>query len=487
VGHEWGDAAVTPDADTDARVFLLVSDTGNRKVLAGWLEQHPSYAVVDSAESFENTTFDVAIVDKVAFQDRADILEEKKDAAAPVLLPYLLLLPESGSEIIESAAGQLADNVVTKTIDEIVSMPIQQAELEWRLGALLRLREQSLALRETNRELQRRTQAIDEAPVGITISDPDREDNPMIYVNDGFVEMTGYDREEALGQNCRFLQGEATDPDRVAELRAAIDAAEPVSVDIRNYRKDGSEFWNHLEVAPVRDDAGDVVNYVGFQQDVTDRKERQHQLQVLDRVLRHNLRNDMTVVQGEAELIEMKTEGEAAASARAISETSEQLLGLAEKERKITELLREPPTRHSVDIGDLLERVLQPVRSEHPEATISVSCPDDVAVAVISQFGDAMRELVVNAVVHDDSGSPEVTVSVTTTAESVRIEVADTGPRIPETERELLAGTTERTPVHHASGLGLRLVGLVVTRSGGTVRIEDNDPDGNRVRIDLPR
>jgi signal transduction histidine kinase len=93
----------------------------------------------------------------------------------------------------------------------------------------------------------------------------------------------------------------------------------------------------------------------------------------------------------------------------------------------------------------------------------------------------------VNAVVHDDSASPEVTVSVTTTAESVRIEVADTGPRIPETERELLAGTTERTPVHHASGLGLRLVGLVVTRSGGTVRIEDNDPDGNRVRIDLPR
>jgi PAS domain S-box-containing protein len=309
----------------------------------------------------------------------------------------------------------------------------------------------------------------------------------MIYVNDGFVEMTGYDREEALGQNCRFLQGEATDPDRVAELRAAIDAAEPVSVDIRNYRKDGSEFWNHLEVAPVRDDAGDVVNYVGFQQDVTDRKERQHQLQVLDRVLRHNLRNDMTVVQGEAELIEAETEGEAAASARAISETSEQLLGLAEKERKITELLREPPTQHSVEVGDLLERVLQPVRREHPEATISVSCPDDVAVAVTSQLGDAMRELVVNAVVHDDSGSPEVTVSVTTTDSRVRIEVADTGPRIPEMERELLAGTTERTPVHHASGLGLRLVGLVVTRSGGTVRIEDNDPDGNRVRIDLPR
>jgi len=124
-------------------------------------------------------------------------------------------------------------------------------------------------------ELQQMRNAVDAAPIGIVVSDLTQEDNPLVYVNDGFVEQTGYTRQEAIGRNCRFLQGEATDEETVAELRAAIDAAEPASVTIRNYRADGSPFWNHLEIAPVTDESGTVINYIGFQQDVTERKERQ--------------------------------------------------------------------------------------------------------------------------------------------------------------------------------------------------------------------
>ncbi|MFB6293811.1 MAG: PAS domain S-box protein [Halonotius sp.] len=127
-------------------------------------------------------------------------------------------------------------------------------------------------------ELQQMRNAVDKAPIGIVVTDPTREDNPITYVNDGFVAETGYTREEALGRNCRFLQGEDTDETTVAELRRAIDAEEPASVTIRNYRADGSAFWNHLEIAPVRDASGAVVNYIGFQQDVTERKEREEEL-----------------------------------------------------------------------------------------------------------------------------------------------------------------------------------------------------------------
>ena len=726
----------TPEAGSESqnRVLPLIANAGNHRLLIEWINEHPSYESVDFAGDIEEADFDVCILDKGAFEEHLDALRAKKTAAAPILLPYLLLLPESGAEIIDTDSGQLVDNVVTETIDEIVGLPIQQAELNWRLEALLRLRNQSLTLRERERELERqvdlfekaqeianvgaweydfdaergwwteeasrihalpedttpspdlslqyyhpedrpvieeafekaieagesydlelrivdaednqrwvrtrgepqyedgeltgvrgtiqditgrkdrelelqrikeaveasghaifitdpdgrieyvnpafeettgythdevvgetprvlnsgempdgyfkefwdtilsgevweeeitnrrkdgetytavqtvapvtdddeihafvavqdditerkereetlkrRTQAIDEAPVGITITAPGKEDNSIIYVNDAFVEMTGYSRAEALGENCRFLQGENTDSDRVARIRAAIDAEKPISIDLKNYRKDGTEFWNHLEIAPVRDDAGEVINYIGFQQDVTERKVRQRQLSVLDRVLRHNIRNKMNVVKGQAETIHSETSGDVAASAGVIIDTSDQLLGLAEKERRITELLRADPTHNEIEVCDRIQGVVSSIDSDHPDATIAVECPDGVTIEATPQFGQAIKELVTNAIVHNDSSSPEVTVTVTQTDETVRIEIADSGPRIPEMERDLLVDEVEQTPLYHGSGLGLWLVKLVVARSGGTVTVAENSPAGNIVRIELPR
>jgi len=119
--------------------------------------------------------------------------------------------------------------------------------------------------KERQLELERMTHAVDEAPIGISLSDPSQEDNPLIYINEGFVELTGYSREEAIGRNCRFLQGESTSEETVTTMRQAIKAADPVSVEIRNYRADGTEFWNHLRIAPVRDTDGTVQSYIGFQ------------------------------------------------------------------------------------------------------------------------------------------------------------------------------------------------------------------------------
>jgi PAS domain S-box-containing protein len=114
--------------------------------------------------------------------------------------------------------------------------------------------------------------AMDEAPVGITVSDPSLPDNPLIYVNHAYEEMTGYEADEVLGRNCRFLQGDDTDEAAVAEMRRSIDAEEPVSVELKNYRRDDTPFWNRVDIAPIRDATGDVTNYVGFQTDVTERK-----------------------------------------------------------------------------------------------------------------------------------------------------------------------------------------------------------------------
>lgn len=119
---------------------------------------------------------------------------------------------------------------------------------------------------------------IDEAPIGITVSDPFQPDNPLIYVNDGFCEMTGFPREEILGQNCRFLQGEATCEKPVAEMRNAIETEQSTTVELRNYRKDGSMFWNRVTIIPIRDDSGTVTNFLGYQQDITNEKHYERDL-----------------------------------------------------------------------------------------------------------------------------------------------------------------------------------------------------------------
>ncbi|NGM70481.1 PAS domain S-box protein [Natronolimnobius sp. AArcel1] len=124
----------------------------------------------------------------------------------------------------------------------------------------------------TDKECPTRARAMDKAPVGITITDPHTEDNPIIYVNEEFTELTGYSRDDVLGQNTRFLQGERTRERPVTRLRDAIATEKPVSVELRNYRKDGTEFWNRVRIAPLFDDDGEIEYYVGFQDDVTREK-----------------------------------------------------------------------------------------------------------------------------------------------------------------------------------------------------------------------
>jgi len=133
--------------------------------------------------------------------------------------------------------------------------------------------------REREAELRTKTHAMDEAPVGITLSDPTQEDNPMVYANNHFCELTGYERDEILGQNCRFVQGKETDTATIAQISQAIDAQEPVTEIIRNYRNDGTAFWNEVTIAPITDETGELTNHVGFQVDVTDRIERKKALE----------------------------------------------------------------------------------------------------------------------------------------------------------------------------------------------------------------
>ncbi|WP_294325122.1 PAS domain-containing protein [uncultured Sphingomonas sp.] len=111
------------------------------------------------------------------------------------------------------------------------------------------------------------------------ITDPRLPDNPVVFVNDAFCRLTGYARAEIIGRNCRFLQGEESDPATVAQIRAAVAAVRSIEIDIRNYRKDGTPFWNRLLLAPVHDADGRLAYFFASQLDVTLERERMEGLE----------------------------------------------------------------------------------------------------------------------------------------------------------------------------------------------------------------
>lgn len=116
-----------------------------------------------------------------------------------------------------------------------------------------------------------RERAVIATDITFTITDPRRPDNPLVWVNPSFTRVTGYETEEVIGRNCRFLQGPATDAEAVTAIRAGLQARETTTTTLLNYRKDGSVFWNQLSVSPVFDGDGELVSYVGVQTDVTER------------------------------------------------------------------------------------------------------------------------------------------------------------------------------------------------------------------------
>jgi len=128
-------------------------------------------------------------------------------------------------------------------------------------------------------QLELKDRALAASAEGITIADARLPDNPLIYVNAGFERLTGYSAAEVLGRNCRFLQGSGADPATVDLLRTAVREKREATVQLLNYRKDGTPFWNRLSITPVEDAAGTVTHFIGVQSDVTAEKQAKDALE----------------------------------------------------------------------------------------------------------------------------------------------------------------------------------------------------------------
>jgi PAS domain S-box-containing protein len=331
--------------------------------------------------------------------------------------------------------------------------------------------------------------ALESAAQGVTIADARRDDEPIVYANPAFERITGYDAAEILGRNCRFLQGEGTDPETVDEIRAAIDERRPISTELRNYRKDGTPFWNRLDVVPVRNGDGEVTHFLGLQQDVTRRREREQRVAVLDRVLRHNLRNQLNVVRGEADRILTGGEvdpDEARAAAEGIVRATDELLAIGDQARRFREVITGEPRRPGVvDLRRTLEEALAGLGSEHPDAATEIGLPESVPVYAHEAIGIAFLG-VVEMLAETGDGAVDVTVrAADVSPEAVTVEVVDRAGGLSASDLHVVEEGAE-TQVVHPQGVELWLLRWSVEHSGGEFDV-DTESSPPRILLRLRR
>jgi PAS domain S-box-containing protein len=140
--------------------------------------------------------------------------------------------------------------------------------------------------------------AVESTRNGIVVTDPTQPDNPIIYANPAFAELCGFRIDQIIGRNCRFLQRDDRDQSALDEIRNAINNQRPITTVVRNYKKDGTLFWNELTISPVHDSSGKLINYIGVQNDVSARKDAERRVSEFYSVISHELRTPLTSITG---------------------------------------------------------------------------------------------------------------------------------------------------------------------------------------------
>ncbi|MGR3542560.1 MAG: PAS domain-containing protein [Hasllibacter sp.] len=329
--------------------------------------------------------------------------------------------------------------------------------------------------------------ALTRAPFSLVLTDASQEDNPIVYVNGAFSEVTGYGANSALGRNCRFLQGEQTDPEVVAELRKAIEEGREVTVELVNYRADGSPFRNRLMIAPLTGDDEGATNgrprfFLGVQmaRGMHEKSDRDR-AKALDRALsevQHRVKNHLSMIVSMIRLQARQdaAQGEGDRSYDALSRRIEALQLLYEEITKADAEAQDEP----VDLGAYLSRVAAAISriDGRPGVRCDVTTVRaSVGFQVATQVGLLVSEVLTNALQHAFQGREHGLVSLRMEEMAdgaLRIVVSDDGTGIPEGQEWPEKGS-----------LGSRIVSGLVSDLKVDLDLKTGD-EGTVVALTLP-
>ncbi len=353
--------------------------------------------------------------------------------------------------------------------------------------------------------------AVAAAPTGIVIADPNLPDCPLVFCNPAFSHITGYQAAEVLGRNCRFLQGPRTERELVHKLRRSVQAREPITVEIINYRKNRSRFVNELRMSPVFDQAGALVAFVGIQHDVTARVKAERAAITARRVaeratqeksdflafMSHEIRTPLHGVMGTLSLLrdtaldaEQRAYAETAdRCARSMLQTVNELLDLSRIEAGKLRIVDEPFT-----LADSVAQVLDLVAPAAAEKGLALSASLDHQLPA-QMVGDAKRlfqvllNLTDNAVKFTTRGSVEIRLAALPDGR-LGVAVTDTGVGIPPSVRARLfsrfMAAESAASGRQSAGLGLAICKKLVALMGGQIAVDSTPGKGSTFFFDLP-
>ncbi len=336
--------------------------------------------------------------------------------------------------------------------------------------------------------------AVAAAGLPMVLTDPTAPDNPIVQANAAFLQLTGYGPDEILGRNCRLLQGRGTDRAAAAAIGRAVASGRGTSVDILNYRRDGTAFWNALTISPIADATGRLRYFLGIQQDIGQRASGDRGLTPdFIALIAHELRNPMTPIL-------MQVQRLARLAGEPLRHDLERLrLAVDVYVRRATTLLdlSRIAAGHlelrpaAVDLAELAQSALDRHRSW---AMIAGSALGYDGPAAEPGWWDrvaleqVLDNLLSNAIKYG-AGQP-ITLALTSTADTVSLTIRDQGGGIPERDRDRVFAPFEQLvgrERHGGFGIGLWVVRQLVEAMGGNIVVASGPASGSTFTATFPR
>jgi PAS domain S-box-containing protein len=351
---------------------------------------------------------------------------------------------------------------------------------------------------DDRKRAQRRFQTLIDNLPGVVYRCRDEPGWPMLFVGGQSEALTGYTAEQIRSGDVSWGE-DVVHPDERTRVRRVVEDAladdEPFELTYRVRTADDEVRWMWERGRQVDVARRSATILEGFITDVTERKQYERQLEaqrddlkLLNQVVRHDIRNDMTVVRGRAKRLENHVDEAGREDLEAVQEATESAIGLTKTARDLSEtMLSTAADVGTVSLDHNLRAPVENARSKFDGAVITVEGrPPEVEVRGDELLEAVFRNLVENAIVHNDEPTPEVHISTSVDQETATVTVADNGPGIPDDQKETIFGRGEKGLDSPGAGIGLYLVRTLVERYGGDVRVEDGDPEGAVFVVELP-
>jgi len=344
--------------------------------------------------------------------------------------------------------------------------------------------------REQLRELKRTETIIDALPDMVWAADLDGN---ILYWNEKAAELHKFPSDGTIDPPLpatEIMPDEAIEEFAQATRRLqSEEQTQRTSVEYTVGTYDGSrQFPVRTHLALLYDETDELVGTAGVSRDISEQRRRKRRLQVLNRVLRHNIRNDVSKIDGYAERIQDAADDpEIVGYAEIVDDIADDLDSAAANARRLQNVIKaDLPEDATVDVTELVEPVLEEMHVSYPDAEIDSTMPETCHVRGTDDLSFALSEAIENAVEHNDNDVPYVEVVVERADTAGIVRIRDDGPGVPDHERAIVYGEQDITALTHGSGLGLWVVKWIVELHDGDVEILDRTPRGSEIRFSLP-